>query len=75
MHLPQGTVGIELAAHDGGHEGLELSLAAGRGEAGPEQVVVELELGVVDPDRMMQTEWHTQGSLAHRARSDEAVAR
>ena len=38
----------------------------GRGQAGPAQVVVELEVGVVDPHRVVQAEGHPHGPLAQR---------
>ena len=54
VHLPQRPVGVELAAHHRGHEGVELGLPARRGQAGPGEVVVQLEVGVVHPDRVVR---------------------
>ena len=64
VHLPQRPVGVELAAHDRGHEGVQLGLPPGRRQAGPAQVVVELEVGVVHPDRVVQPEGHPDRPLA-----------
>ena len=36
----------------------------GDGQAGPGEVVVEVEVGVVDPDRVVQAERHPHGPLA-----------
>ena len=40
--------------------------AAGRGQAGPAEVVVELEVRIVDPDRVVEAERNPQGPLAQR---------
>ena len=66
VHLPQRAVGVELAAHHPRHERVELGLSARRRQAGPAQVVVELEVGIVDPDRVVQPEGHPEGPLAQR---------
>ncbi len=66
MHLPQRTVGVELAAHDTRDEGIQLGAPAGRRQAGPAQVVVDLEVGVVDPHRMVQAERNAHRPLAQR---------
>ena len=73
VHLPQRSVGVELAAHHAGDEGVELGLAAGRRQAGPAQVVVEVEVGIVDPHRVVQSEGHPQGPLAQRGDQVEAL--
>ena len=66
VHLPERSVRVELAAHDPGHEGVELGPSSGRGQAGPRQMVVEIEFRVVDPHGVVQPERHPQRSLPQR---------
>ena len=73
VHLPERAVRVELAAHDPGHEGVELGLSSGRGQAGPAQVVVEVEVRIVDPDRVVQPEGHPEGALAQRGDQVQAL--
>ncbi len=73
VHLPQGTVGVELPAHHRGDERIQLRPPAGRGQAGPAQVVVEFEIGVVDPDRVVEPERDPDGPLAERRHQVQAL--
>ena len=57
-----------------GHERVELGPPTGRGQAGPAQVVVELEVRVVDPHRVVQPERDPQGPLAQRRDQVRAAA-
>ena len=66
VHLPQWAIGVELAAHHAGDERIELGLAARRGQARPAEMVVELEVRIVDPNGMMQSEGNPDGPLPHR---------
>ena len=63
VHLPQRAVGIELAAHGGRHERVELRPAPRRRQARPGEVVVQFEIGVVDPHRVMEPQRHPQCPL------------
>ncbi len=74
VHLPQRPVRVEAAAHDRRHETVELGCATRRGQAGPHQVVVQLELRVVDPDRVVQPEGDPDGTLPQWAPPGAAVA-
>ena len=67
-HLPQGAIGVERSAHHVGHQVLQLRLAAGCGEGRPAEMVVELELGVVGPHRVVQPEGDPERPLAHGRR-------
>ena len=53
-HLPQWPVAVELAADDVGREVAQFAHAAGCREGGAPQVVVDVELGVVHPDRVAE---------------------
>ena len=55
-HLPQGAVPVQLAAGDVGREVAQLAHAARRRQGGPPEVVVDVELGVVDPDGVAQAQ-------------------
>ena len=54
--LPQRLRAVELLRHDPPHEVAELLVAAGLGQARVPQVVAEVEVGVVDPDRRAERE-------------------
>ena len=56
VHLPQRTGPVERTARDVADELRELLLAAGSGTTDPADVVVEVELGVLDPHRVVQVE-------------------
>ena len=55
-HFPERTVAVQLSTDDVGHEIPELAHAARRGEGGAAEVIVDVEFGVVDPDRMAETQ-------------------
>jgi hypothetical protein len=57
-HLPQGAAAVELAARHVGGEVAQLADAAGGGERGPPHVQVDVEVGVVEPDRVVEVERH-----------------
>jgi hypothetical protein len=59
-------VTIEGASGDVGDEGGELVRAAGRGHRGAPDVVIEVEIGVVDPHRDVQPERHLDEAVAQR---------
>ncbi len=66
-HLPQRAVPVQLAADDVGREVGQLAHASGRGQRRPPQVVVDVELGVVHPDREAQAHGHLdEPALEHR---------
>ena len=73
VHLPERAIRIQLAAHDAGHVGVELGPASGRRQAGPAQVVVQVEIRVVDPHRVVQTERHPEAALAQGGNQMEAL--
>ena len=74
-HLPQRAIGVERAAHGGGHERIELGPAPRCGEAGPGEVVVQFEIRVVDPHRMVEPERHPQRPAGAAGRPDGVAAR
>ena len=55
-NLPQGLRAVELLRHHPSHEGPQLDLAARRREGGVAEVVVDVEMGVVHPDRAPEVE-------------------
>ena len=63
-HLPERLAAVEALAEDAGDQALELLVVAGRGQRGVAHVVVEVEVGVVGPERAAGLE----------ARPDEALA-
>ena len=58
VHLPRGLVGLERSAHDLGHHLGELLVTTGCGQRNPEEVVGEVEVGVVHPARVVEAEGH-----------------
>ena len=70
-HLPEGTVAVEGSAGELGDQPVELAAATGLGKGRPGQVVVELEVGVVDPDRVAQPEGDRHRPLAERRHQGE----
>ncbi len=58
VHLPGGLRGNEGSSHHLGDLRVELVLAAGGREGGPIQVVRQVEVGVVHPARVVETQWH-----------------
>ncbi len=73
VHLPQRAVGIERPAHHRRHERVELGLAARRRQAGPGDVVVQLEVRVVDPHGVVEPEGHPHRPLAERPHQVQAL--
>ena len=73
VHLPEWAVRIQLAAHDAGDEGVELGPASGRRQAGPSEMVVQIEIRVVDPDGVMQAQRDPEGSLPQRGDQMETL--
>ena len=65
---------VELLGHDPADEVAQLLLAARRRQRGAAQVVVEVEVGVVDPDRPAERERHEAHDLAV-ARDQRELAR
>ncbi len=59
MHLPQRAVLVQGATRQVSHERSQLGGAAGRGKAGAAQVMVDLEVGILHPHGVMQTEGHS----------------
>ena len=57
-HLPQGPVTVQLPAGDIGRKVGELAHPPRRGQSGPPQVVVDIELGVIHPEGMPQPQGH-----------------
>ena len=56
--LPQGAAAVELMAGDLGDELAELARPARRWRADAADVVVEVEVGILDPHGMVEAEWH-----------------
>ena len=70
-HLPERAVAVELVAVDVGGELGQFVHPAGRGERGSAQVVVDVEVRVVDPDRMTEAEGDLdQPAVEHRGEGD-----
>lgn len=63
-HLPQGPVELERPAHHVRHQLVELAGPARCREAHTAEMVVELELGVVDPHGVVKPERDPDGTLA-----------
>jgi hypothetical protein len=62
---------VQLAAVDVGREVAQLAHAPRGRQRGPSQVVVDVEFGVVDPDRVAQAHRHLdQAALEHRGQGD-----
>ena len=72
-HLPQGPVAVELAADDVGREIAQLAHAAGRGEGGPPQVVVDVELRIVDPHGVAEAQRHLDEAALEDGGQGDAV--
>ncbi len=64
--LPQRLAAVERAARDVGRERGELPGPARRRQRGAAQVVVEVEVGIVDPGRHVEPERHLDESAAER---------
>ena len=54
--LPQRLRPVELLRHDPGRESFQLAVVARRGQGRVAHVVLEVEVGVVDPDRPAEAE-------------------
>jgi hypothetical protein len=63
IHLPQGPVRVEPTAHDRGDESVEFPRPTGRGQARSREVIVQIEVWVVHPDRVVQSEGDAHGPL------------
>ena len=62
--FPQRTVAVERLGHDPSHQAAERSVVTRCGQRRVSQVVREVEMGIVDPDRSAQLERHRTHSLA-----------
>ena len=62
--LPQRAAAVERAPGDLGRQLGELVEAAGSGERGPPDVVVEIEVGILDPHRVMHAERDLDHAMA-----------
>ena len=73
-HLPQRAVPVELAADHVGRELGQLAHPARRGQRGAAEMIVDVELGIVDPHRVAQAEGHLdQPAPEHRCQRDPLV--
>ena len=61
--LPERTPAVQGPADEVGGEGGQLLAAAGRRDPGAPHVVVEVEVGILDPHRMMEVEGNRGQSL------------
>ena len=73
VRLPQRLAAVERTARDVGRERGELTRAARRGKRGAAQVVVEVEVGVVDPRGHVEAERHLDEAAAQRRHEMEAI--
>ena len=73
-HLPQGPIAVQLAADDVRGEVAELADAARCRECGPPQVVVDVEIGVVDPDGVAEPHRHLHQTALEDGSEGDAVA-
>ena len=62
--FPQRAVAVERLGHDPPHQAAERSVVTGCGQSRVPQVVVEVEVGIVDPDRSAQLEGNRPHPLA-----------
>ena len=62
--FPQRTIAVEWLGHDPSHQAAERSVIARCGQRCVSQVVREVEMGIIDPDRSAQLERHRTHSLA-----------
>jgi len=58
MNFPQRTAAVQRSARDVADDLIQLPPTAGTGHADAAQVVVELDLAILQPHRMVQLEWH-----------------
>ena len=68
-HLPQRLVPVELLRHDATHEVSQLAVAARRRERSVAEVVAEIEMRIVDPQRaaeLQRNESHLLAVPRHR---------
>ncbi len=56
VHLPRRLIRIERMAHDLGHQGGQLGVTSGSGQRHPMKVVIEVEVGIIDPPWMIEPE-------------------
>ena len=71
--LPQRAAAVERAPGDLGRQLGELVEAAGSRQRGPPDVVVEIEVGILDPHRVMQAERDLDHAPAERLEARESV--
>jgi hypothetical protein len=62
VHLPQRAIEVERPARHLAHEGRQLTWAAGRRDTGAADMEVKIEMGILDPDGMMEAERHPHGA-------------
>ena len=73
VDLPQGPGAVERHPDDGPRQVGQLAGAARRGEHVPADVVVEVEVGVLDPQRVVQPERHLHHPAPERRLAHQAV--
>jgi len=64
VKLPERLAKVELAGEDPGRVLAERSVVTRFGEGRAPDVVAEIEIGIVHPDRMRQVEWRPHHLLA-----------
>ena len=74
-HLPQRLVPVELLRHHSADEIAELTIAPGRRERAVPEVVAEVEVRIVDPQRPAELQRHEPHLLAVRAAPRAACPR
>ena len=72
--LPERAAAVELVAGDVGDQLAELPRAARSGHGDPSHVVVEVEVGVFDPHRVVQPEGHLGQAAPERRQQVQALA-
>ena len=69
VHLPERAGPVERAAEHVGRELDQLGGAARRGERDPAHVILDVEVGVLDPERMVQLERHLHETAPEESRT------
>ena len=72
VRLPQRLAAVERPARDVGRERRELARSARRGQRGAAHVVVEVEVGILDPRRHVRAERHLDEAAPERRHEVEA---
>jgi hypothetical protein len=72
-YLPERPAMIERAREDPHHLGAQLGRIAGRFQENPADVLAEIEVGVVDPDRVVEVEGHERDLLPIPRHQVEAI--